>query len=162
MLSGFYPLASLAGRLTPLGTGRFIVYLGCTVHEVLRLMKCPGRRGLERVQMVKTQWMLIAGGRIYCRQCQAVSKRSNLQCKAPAKRGRNVCRTHGGVSTGPRTQEGRLKCGDVHRIHGRETRAKRAERSLKLRELYELLELGNAIGLFNTQTIFRGRRPKQS
>ena len=111
--------------------------------------------------MAKTQWMLIAGGRIYCRRCQAVSKRSKLQCKAPAKRGHDVCRTHGGVSTGPITQEGRLKCGDVHRIHGRETRAKRVERSRKLAELHQLVDLGNAIGLFGEKKVtLRGRRPR--
>ena len=104
--------------------------------------------------------MVTAGGRIRCKQCQALSKRSREQCKAPAVKGRNVCRTHGGLSTGPRTQEGQAKCGEAHRVHCRETRAKRAERSRKLYELYELVNLGNAIGLFEGKLTFKGRRPK--
>ena len=110
--------------------------------------------------MEENKFMVTAGGRIRCKQCQALSKRSREQCKAPAVKGRNVCRTHGGLSTGPRTQEGRAKCGDVHRIHGRETRAKRAERSRKLYELYELVYLGNTIGLFAEKLTVKGRRPK--
>jgi hypothetical protein len=108
----------------------------------------------------ENKFMVTAGGRIRCKQCQALSKRSREQCKAPAVKGRNVCRTHGGLSTGPRTQEGQAKCGEAHRVHGRETRAKRAERSRKLYELYELVNLGNAIGLFEGKLTFKGRRPK--
>ena len=52
--------------------------------------------------------------------------------------GMDVCRTHGGASTGPRTSEGRQKCAEVKTMHGRETRAIRAIRDEKLRELRDL------------------------
>ena len=35
-------------------------------------------------------------------RCQAKSKRSGLQCRKAAMQGKRVCRTHGGVSTGPK------------------------------------------------------------
>ena len=50
-------------------------------------------------------------------------------------KGKSVCRTQGGRSTGPKTPEGRQRCVDSH---GRETRAKRVIRAEKLRELREL------------------------
>ena len=103
--------------------------------------------------------LLIAGGRIKCRQCKARSKRTGLQCKAPAMKGKLVCRTHGGLSTGPRTAEGRKRCAEAKTVHGNETRAKRAERSRKSAELHELVDLGNVIGLFNKKVTLRGRRP---
>ena len=104
--------------------------------------------------------MSTAGGRITCKRCQATSKRTRLQCKAPAIKGKNVCRTHGGVSTGPKTEQGRQRCAEAKTIHGNETRAKRAERSRKSAELHELVDLGNAIGLFNGKVALRGRPPK--
>jgi hypothetical protein len=105
--------------------------------------------------------MSTAGGRIVCKQCQAKSKRSQLQCKAPALKGKNVCRAHGGLSTGPKTEQGRQRCAEAKTVHGDETRAKRAERSRKSAELHRLVDLGNAIGLFNGRAALRGRRPKE-
>ena len=71
-------------------------------------------------------------------RCAARSKRSGLQCRKAAMRGKMVCRTHGGASTGPKTPAGRLRCAKAKTIHGRETRAKRAKRDEKLRELREI------------------------
>jgi len=110
--------------------------------------------------MPKNLTMMTAGGRICCRQCQAMSKRTRLQCKAPAIRGKDVCRIHGGLSTGPKTKQGRQRCAEAKTIHGEETRAKRAERSCKSAELHQLVDLGNAIGLFNGKVTLRGRPPK--
>ncbi len=67
----------------------------------------------------------IAGGRILCRRCDALSKRTREQCKAPAIRGRFKCRFHGGLSTGPQTQEGRNRCAAAKLVHGRETKEMR-------------------------------------
>ena len=36
------------------------------------------------------------------RQCTAMSKRTRKRCKAPASKGRNVCRFHGGRAGAPR------------------------------------------------------------
>jgi hypothetical protein len=81
--------------------------------------------------------LLTAGGRIVCRRCQAMSKRTRLQCAAPASQGKSVCRFHGGRSTGPKSDLGRRRCAEAKTIHGRETRAKR-ERG---REVGELLKV---------------------
>ena len=80
-------------------------------------------------------------------RCQAKSKRSGDQCRKAAMRGKMVCRTHGGASTGPKTPEGRLRCADAKTIHGRETRAIRAKRDAKLRELREIESWMKANGL---------------
>lgn len=76
---------------------------------------------------------LIAGGHILCNQCRALSKRTQLQCRAPAMKGKAVCLAHGGLSTGPHTLEGRKRCAEAKTIHGFETRAARAERALGMR-----------------------------
>ena len=62
-------------------------------------------------------------------------------------RGKNVCRSHGALATGPKTPEGRKRCAAAKTVHGRETRAKRAEYRAKMKEIYELEELGRAMGL---------------
>ncbi len=87
------------------------------------------------------------GGRIRCNQCEAMSKHSRLQCKKPAMKGKRVCRTHGGRSTGPRTDEGRQRCADAKTIHGNETRKARTERAEGMRRLRTLEELGYALGI---------------
>jgi len=71
-------------------------------------------------------------------RCQACSKRSGEQCRKAAIKGKRVCRTHGGASTGPKTPEGRQRCAEAHLVHGRERRATRLIRAEKLRELREL------------------------
>ena len=89
---------------------------------------------------------LTMGGRICCIQCKAQSKRTKQQCRAPAMKGKAVCRTHGGLSTGPKTKEGRIRCADAKTMHGRETRQTRSDTSSKLGELYELEVMARAVG----------------
>jgi len=101
---------------------------------------------------------VIAAGHITCNQCQAMSKRSRQRCKAPAMKGKNVCKTHGGRSTGPKTEAGRLRCAEAKTIHGRETREARNERSLSLARLAVLEAVGFSIGLMSGGRT-RGRRP---
>jgi hypothetical protein len=69
----------------------------------------------------KEQTFQTLGSRITCQQCQAMSKRTRQQCRAPAIKGKRVCKTHGGKSTGPKTQAGRQRCADARTIHGNET-----------------------------------------
>jgi hypothetical protein len=69
----------------------------------------------------------IAGGRIICRRCQAISKRSKEQCQSPAMNGKPVCRFHGGHSRGPTTQAGKARCAAAKIVHGQETRAQREQ-----------------------------------
>lgn len=105
--------------------------------------------------------MKTLGGRIICKQCQATSKRSRMQCKAPAIQGKSVCRTHGGLSTGPRTTEGRARCALAKTVHGGETRAARAERTEMSKTLHSLVDLGNSVGLFSPMAKLKGRPPKR-
>jgi hypothetical protein len=100
------------------------------------------------------------GGRVECNQCQARSSRTKLQCRAPAIKGKQVCKWHGGRSTGPKTVAGRQRCAQAKTIHGRETREVRTERSLASARLAVLESIGFAIGLLKgTKT--RGRRPNR-
>jgi len=68
-------------------------------------------------------------------RCQAQSKRSKQQCRKAAIRGKQVCRVHGGASTGPRTEQGRKRCAAAKTAHGWETRELRKKRAEKFREM---------------------------
>jgi hypothetical protein len=100
-----------------------------------------------------------AGGRITCLQCNAKSKRTGNQCRAPAAKGKNKCRFHGGASTGPKTDQGRKRCAQARTIHGRETRKARIERALVVKLLRDLEDIGRAVGLIQGgKTV--GRKPE--
>jgi hypothetical protein len=104
---------------------------------------------------------MTAGGRIFCTQCQAKSKRTQQQCRAPAAKGKTKCRFHGGASTGPKTPEGRQRCVEAKTTHGNETRQARIERALAMRRLRALEDLGYALG-FMLGGRTRGRKPSYS
>ena len=104
------------------------------------------------------QILITLGGRVTCQRCQAKSKRTKLQCAAPALKGKRVCKTHGGRSTGPKTEAGRQRCAEAKTIHGRETREVRTERSLAMARLAVLEAVGFSIGLVSGGRT-RGRRP---
>ncbi len=106
------------------------------------------------------QTILTLGGRITCPRCQAKSKRTKLQCRAPASKGKTKCRFHGGASTAPKTEAGRQRCAEVKTIHGRETRSIRAERSQATARLSVLEQVGFEIGLM-TGSRTRGRKPSK-
>lgn len=76
----------------------------------------------------------VAGGKITCRRCIAISKRTKKQCGRPALKtsAKQKCQFHGGRSTGPKTNEGRVLIAKAHTTHGRETKAKRLDRSEKM------------------------------
>ena len=101
-----------------------------------------------------------AGGRIHCVQCQAMSKRTGVQCRAPAAKGRTKCRFHGGASTGPKTEQGRQRCAEAKTIHGNETRKARTERTEGMRRLRALEELGHALGIMSGPKM-PGRKPNK-
>lgn len=109
--------------------------------------------------MTKNLTLLTAGGRIRCKQCEATSKRTKQQCRAPAATNKTKCRFHGGASTGPKTDQGRQRCAKAKTIHGREARKARAARALASRRLRDLEDIGRSIGLIRgTKTA--GRKPK--
>ena len=84
--------------------------------------------------------VLLIGGRIRAPRCQALSKRSQMQCKKAALTGKRVCMFHGGKSTGPVTDDGRKRCAIAKTVHGRETRAAREYRAVKFREMQALFD----------------------
>ena len=98
------------------------------------------------------------GGKVHCNQCQAQSKHSGSQCKKPAMKDKRVCRTHGGASTGPRTDKGRQLCAKARTKTGTETREVRIERKLALARLAVLEEIGFSTGLMSGKRS-RGRHP---
>jgi hypothetical protein len=113
------------------------------------------------VIMKKLDWqstLETAGGKITCPHCQAMSKRTNLQCGGPAEKGKQVCRFHGARSTGPKTEEGRLRIALGKTQHGNETRQGRAERSVKTAELLALEDIMHVTGM-TTAPRTRGRKP---
>jgi hypothetical protein len=74
-------------------------------------------------------------------------------------KGKRVCRTHGGLSTGPKTPEGRARCAKAKTTHGNDTRVARAEHSKKMAEIRNLEAIGFDIGMFNGTRLV-GRKPK--
>ena len=107
--------------------------------------------------MQKQTWLLTAGNKIHCRRCQATSKRTRLQCGAPALSGKTVCKFHGGRSTGPLTEAGKARIAAAKTVHGNSTRQARAELSAELVQLAILEELALSIGILTERS--RGRRP---
>lgn len=89
-----------------------------------------------------------AGGAIICPRCQAKSKRTALQCAAPAMRGKRVCRFHGGKSTGPRTPQGLARCAAVKTTHAEETKPMREAHKAAAKRIKELEALAKRLGLF--------------
>jgi len=100
------------------------------------------------------------GGRVTCIQCNALSKRSKTRCRAPAIKGKIMCRFHGGRSTGPRTAEGRARISAANTVDGRETKAKRAEYRAGMAELRRIEDQMFALGMFPGGTKWTpGRKP---
>jgi hypothetical protein len=90
-------------------------------------------RDINNVNMELT--LTTAGGKIVCRRCSATSKRTKLQCGAPAMQGKTKCKTHGGMSSGPVTNEGKLRCSQAKTIHGNDTRADRQIHRIAMKRL---------------------------
>ena len=111
--------------------------------------------------MSKNLTMLTLGGRVQCKRCQATAKHSRVQCKKAALRGKNVCRTHGGASSGPVTEQGRQRCAKAKTIDGMQTREKRKQNAISATKLLLLRDLGVKLGMFGDQpTRWPGRRPR--
>ena len=86
--------------------------------------------------VVKVELMLTtAGGKIVCRRCNAMSKRTKLQCGGPAMQGKTKCKFHGGLSTGPVTELGRQICATAKTVHGNDTRLDRQKYRLAMKRL---------------------------
>jgi hypothetical protein len=73
----------------------------------------------------KEAWLLTAGGQIRCRRCQGTSRRTGVQCGAPAEQQSEKCRFHGSRATGPTTLEGVQRCAQAKWRGKSDTRAQR-------------------------------------
>lgn len=137
-------------------------YLKVLEQGLLRVMQKPHlNEPLSRCKSMTTNvTLLTAGGRIRCLQCNATSKRTDIQCRAPAAKGKTKCRFHGGASTGPKTEQGRQRCAEAKTIHGYETRKARTERAEGMRRLRELEDLGYSLGIMAGPRT-PGRKPKK-
>ena len=66
-------------------------------------------------------------------------------------RGKRVCKYHGGLSTGPRTELGRQICAAARTVHGKETRLGREQHTKISRSrraakgMLKILEVGGEI-----------------
>ena len=83
----------------------------------------------------------LIGGRFRAPRCQALSKRSKVQCKKASLNSKRVCMFHGGKSTGPITEDGRKRCAIAKTVHGYETRAAREYRAKKFIEMKSLFDM---------------------
>ena len=113
-------------------------------------------------QINNPELMLItAGGRIKCRRCTAKSGHTKEQCKRPASKlsKTSKCSRHGGLSAGPKTQEGKDRIRAAHLKHGEETLEAKAERSAKSVMFRYLTDLGNHCNMFYKEIKTRGRPP---
>jgi len=72
--------------------------------------------------------------------------------------GKNVCRSHGGKSTGAATEAGRQRCAQTRLVHGRETSTMRMERSIASAKLALLESVGFEFG-FMSGSKLRGPKP---
>lgn len=107
---------------------------------------------------IKEQYLILAGGRIRCHRCQAKSKRTGLQCRAPSMSGKVMCARHGGKSTGPKTEAGRQRIAAANLKHGLFSKyaiAQRQEIAAKLAQLEDVMHLTEMTNAPRT----RGRKP---
>ena len=91
----------------------------------------------------KEKLLVTCAGKISCNRCQGTSRRTKLQCGAPALKTSRTqkCKFHGGASTGARTVEGRQRISASLLVHGHETNKIRVERQLKTLELRQLEDI---------------------
>lgn len=101
-----------------------------------------------------------ASGRIKCLRCTALSTRTKQQCGRPALKTSKTqkCGSHGGLSTGPKTAEGRQRIADAQTVHGRDTKAARLERSGGSLRLAQLEDAMHVLGMTSAPRT-RGRKP---
>ena len=76
-------------------------------------------------------------------------------------KGKVVCKTHGGLSTGPKSDAGRQRCAEAKTIHGNEARSMRNARSLTVARLAALEALAVGLGMVTGMKRTRGPKPKQ-
>ena len=99
-----------------------------------------------------------ANGKITCSRCQAHSKRTKLQCGAPAEKGKRVCRFHGARSTGAKTEAGKIRSATASITSGEYTRSALLEND-RQKALVRVLEDAIFVLSLATGPRTRGRKP---
>jgi hypothetical protein len=134
----------LAIVIQPIHTCPVLGYnLSTRLHEILR--KMPFKQPVPT--QAKEPLITTAFGTTNVPRSQSRSKRSGVQCRKPAMRGKAVCHTHGGASTRRKAEQGRKRCAAAKTIHGRETRDIRLKRADMLSELRGLEQVMVQAGL---------------
>ena len=120
----------------------------------------PRVRQLRSSMHATTPFLTTAGGSIRCLRCTAKSSRTKIQCGKPALKSSKSqkCTSHGGLSTGPKTAEGRQRIADAQIVHGRDTKAARLERSRGSLRLAQLEDAMHVLGMTSAKRT-RGRKP---
>ncbi len=103
-------------------------------------------------------YILTAGGNIFCKRCQGLSRHTKEQCRRVALKGKTKCQFHGGASTGPKTEAGKARLRTLNLKHGEFTADKRKNSALMSIKLRYLEEVALHIGMFKEKT--RGRKPR--
>ena len=102
--------------------------------------------------------LVTGGGKIACRRCTAMSKRSGEQCKKPALQGKAVCEFHGGRSTGPKTADGKARQRAAVLKTGNYTKEAMEDKARSVRLLHGL-EDAMCVLKITTMPRTRGRKP---
>ena len=112
-----------------------------------RIQSAPPTPKQRRPHVKRYEPMLVtAGGKILCRRCAGTSRRTGLQCGAPAEAHSKKCRFHGSRATGPITLAGLERCAMAKWQGKGESRrervqAQKASETIRLlKELWILLE----------------------
>jgi hypothetical protein len=100
---------------------------------------------------------ICTGGEMTSVRCSAKSKRTGNQCGAPAERGKRVCRFHGGLSTGPKTEAGKARQLESVITSGNYTKESISDRS---RSALRLAGLEDAMYVLKMTDAPRTRGPK--
>ena len=117
-------------------------------HQVISLCSVPhgwsllhqtfwDKRLSRHYGKAKEEVDLLAPDRFGMSTIKYKSEVSKIYCSL-AVRDKCCCRLNVGLSLGPKTKEGRKRCGIAKTVHGGETRAIRAARPAKMAELKEL------------------------
>lgn len=111
--------------------------------------------------MKKLNWqptLETAGGKINCPRCQAMSKRTKLQCGGPAEKGKHVCRFHGARSSGPKTEAGKARQKAAVTTTSKFTKGAIERRARSMRMLGGIEDVMHLLDL-TTAPRTRGRKP---
>jgi len=118
-----------------------------TRAEIRRRIQAAPPTPKQRRPLIRYEPMLVtAGGKILCRRCAGRSRRTGLQCGAPAEAHSKKCRFHGSRATGPVTLAGLERCAMAKWKGKGESRrervqAQKASQTIRLlKELWLLLE----------------------